>query len=43
MNVDSFRRRAALEQKQHGAGRPPSYATIKNIEAVSRSDNQPET
>jgi DNA replication protein DnaC len=43
MNVDSFRRRAAVERKQQGAGRPPSYATIKNIEALSRSDNQPET
>jgi hypothetical protein len=43
MNVDSFRRRAAVERKQQGAGRPPSYATIKNIEAVSSSDNQPET
>ena len=43
MNVDSFRRRAAVERKQQGAGRPPNYATIKNIEAVSRSDNQPET
>ncbi len=43
MNVDSFRRRAAAARKQHGAGRPASYATIKNIEAVSRSDNQIET
>ena len=43
MNVDSFRRRAAVQRKQQGAGRPPNYATIKNIEAVSRSDNQPET
>ena len=43
MNVDSFRRRAAAERKQHGAGRPASYATIKNIAAVSPSDNQPET
>lgn len=43
MNVDSFRRRAAALRKQQGAGRPPNYATIKNIEAVSRSDNQPET
>jgi len=43
MNVDSFRRRAAVERKQQGAGRPPSYATIKNIVAVSRSDNQTKT
>ena len=43
MNVNSFRRRAAVQRKQQAAGRPPNYATIKNIEAVSRSDNQPET
>ena len=29
MNVDSYRRRAALERKQKGAGRPPNHATIK--------------
>ncbi len=43
MNVDSYRRRAALERKQQGAGRPANYATIKNTEPVSLRDNQPET
>ena len=43
MNVESYRRRAALERKQKGAGRPPSYATISDTSAVSRRDNQPET
>ena len=40
INVDSYRRRAALERKQKGAGRPPSYASIKDLEAVSLPDNQ---
>lgn len=43
MNVDSYRRRTAIERKQHGAGRPPQHATIKSIAALSLSDNQPET
>jgi DNA replication protein DnaC len=43
INVDSYRRRAALERKQKGAGRPQSYATIKDIEGMSPSDNQTET
>ena len=43
MNVESYRRRAAIERKQHGAGRPPSYATIKNVGPLSASDNQLET
>jgi DNA replication protein DnaC len=43
MNVESYRRRAAIERKQKGAGRPPSYATINDTTAVSRRDNQPET
>jgi DNA replication protein DnaC len=30
MNVESFRRREALEKKR-GPGRPPSHATAKNI------------
>ena len=36
-------RRAALERKQNGAGRPQSYATIKDLEVVSPRDNQTET
>src|SRR5207253_1933073 len=43
MNVESYRRRAAIERKQKGAGRSPSYATINDTTAVSRRDNQPET
>lgn len=39
MNVESYRRRAAL-QRQSRAGRPPTYATIKSTEELSRSDNQ---
>ena len=30
MNVDSYRRRTALQRKQQGAGRPATHATIKN-------------
>ena len=40
INVDSYRRRAALERKQKGAGRPQSYATIKDLKVMSPSDNQ---
>lgn len=42
MNVESYRRRAALERKQHGAGRPAQQATLKNITALSPRDNQVE-
>jgi DNA replication protein DnaC len=38
MNVESYRRRAAL-QRQTRAGRPPTYATIKATEEMSPSDN----
>jgi DNA replication protein DnaC len=43
MNVESYRRRAAIERKQKGAGRPAAYATIKNVGPLSGSDNQLET
>src|SRR5665213_1786190 len=43
MNVDSYRRRTALQRKQQGAGRPPAYATIKNVGPLSPSDNQTPT
>ena len=39
MNVESYRRRAAIDRKQHGAGRPAKVATIKNT-GVSLPDNQ---
>lgn len=42
INVDSYRRRAALERKQQGAGRPASRATIRNISPATPSDNQTE-
>jgi DNA replication protein DnaC len=43
INVDSYRRRAALDRKQKGAGRPPTRATIKNIADLSLPDNQTQT
>ena len=43
MNVESFRRKTALARKKQGPGRTAHYATIKNVEAVTPSDNQPET
>jgi DNA replication protein DnaC len=43
MNVESYRRRVAIERKQVGAGRPASSATIKNTELMSLRDSQPET
>jgi DNA replication protein DnaC len=42
MNVESYRRRAAL-QRQTRAGRPPTYATIKATEEMSPSDNHNES
>lgn len=38
LNVDSYRRRTAMEKKR-GPGRPASRATIKTTEDVSLSDN----
>ena len=43
INVDSYRRRAALDRKHKGAGRPQNYATIKDLEAVSPPGNQTQT
>ena len=43
INVDSYRRRAALDRKHKGAGRPQAYATIKDLQTVSLPDNQTET
>ena len=39
MNVESHRRRTAV-QRHTGAGRPPTYATIKTVEQSTLSDNQ---
>src|SRR5450759_5024728 len=40
MNVESYRRRAALARQKHGAGRPAHYATTKNVGSLTPSDNQ---
>jgi DNA replication protein DnaC len=40
MNVESYRRRAAIDRK-HGPGRPANYATPKNTGVSSPPDNQP--
>jgi DNA replication protein DnaC len=42
MNVESYRRRTAV-QRRTGAGRPPTYATIKTVEQSPSSDNQAAT
>ena len=43
MNVESYRRRTAIERKQQGAGRPANYATPKNVGVPPARDNQPST
>ncbi len=40
MNVDSYRRRTAVERKQ---GRHAKHATPKNVGLASPRDNQPES
>jgi DNA replication protein DnaC len=42
INVDSYRRRTALERKNQGAGRPATRATIKNVGPATPGDDQPE-
>ena len=41
MNVESYRRRAALERKRHGPGRPDNYVKSKNLASTMTRDNQP--
>jgi DNA replication protein DnaC len=41
LNVESYRRRSALQRKQQGPGRPASYATPKNVGVPAPRDNQP--
>jgi DNA replication protein DnaC len=41
MNVESYRRRTAIERKQTGPGRPAGFATPRNIGVPKPSDNQP--
>lgn len=43
INVESYRRRAALERKQRGPGRPTNRATIKTSTASPLADNQDQT
>lgn len=43
INVDSYRRRAALERKHNGQGRPPTRAAINGDTDLSRPDNQTQT
>ena len=43
INVDSYRRRVALERKQKGPGRPPNHATTKDLAEVTLRDNQNKT
>lgn len=43
MNVESYRRRAALARKKPGPGRTAHYATTKNVGSLTPSDNQTET
>jgi DNA replication protein DnaC len=40
MNVESYRRRAALARKKQGPGRTAQYATTKNVGLLTPSDNQ---
>ncbi len=39
INVESYRRRAALDRKR-GPGRPPTHATVKEKSYLTRSDHQ---
>ena len=40
LNVESFRRRTALQRKQHGPGRPASFATPKNVGVPAPREKQ---
>jgi len=42
LNVESYRRRAALDEKKRGRGRPASRATTKTSGSLSRSDTDPD-
>lgn len=41
LNVESYRRRTAMQRKQHGPGRPASFATPRNVGVPTPRDNQP--
>ncbi|MCO4883485.1 ATP-binding protein, partial [Paraburkholderia caribensis] len=40
LNVESYRRRTALERKQQGPGRPASRATPKNVGVPPKQEDQ---
>ena len=40
LNVESYRRRTALQRKQQGPGRPASIATPKNVGVPPRQEDQ---
>jgi len=40
LNVESYRRRTALQRKQHGPGRPATFATPKNVGVPTPRDKQ---
>ncbi len=42
LNVESYRRRAALQRKQQGPGRPATFATPKNVALPTPRDKQPD-
>jgi DNA replication protein DnaC len=41
LNVESYRRRTAMQRKQLGPGRPANHATPKNVRVPPPRDNQP--
>jgi DNA replication protein DnaC len=40
LNVESYRRRTALQRKQQGPGRPVSFATPNNVGVQPRTEEQ---
>ncbi len=41
LNVESYRRRTAMQRKQHGPGRPATFATPRNVGVPTPRDKQP--
>ena len=39
LNVECYRRRSAIQRKQHGPGRPAGFATPKNVGVPSPATN----
>jgi hypothetical protein len=40
LNVESYRRRTAMQRKQQGPGRPASFATPNNVGVAPRHENE---